>query len=58
VCGVLAATFLEVLMYTNADTLTNKMIEFELLIKEKNYDVVAVTETLPKILAMTLVTLS
>jgi len=35
-------------MYTNTDTLINKLSELELLIKEQNYDIVAVTEVLPK----------
>jgi hypothetical protein len=35
-------------MSTNADSLTNKLVELELLIKDRDYDVVAVTESLPK----------
>ena len=35
-------------MYTNADSLTNKYPEFELLVKEHNYDIIAITEVLPK----------
>ena len=35
-------------MYTNADTLTNKFLELELLVQENDYDVIAVTEVVPK----------
>lgn len=35
-------------MYTNADTLTNKLHELEMLAKERHYDVIAITEVLPK----------
>ena len=35
-------------MYTNADQLPNKMSELELLINQENYDVIAITEVLPK----------
>ena len=35
-------------MYTNADTLTNKGEELAMLAREKDYDVIIVTEILPK----------
>ena len=33
-------------MYTNADSLNNKMIELELLVQEKDYDIIGITESL------------
>ena len=35
-------------MYTNADSLSNKIHELELLARERKYDVIAITEVLPK----------
>ena len=35
-------------MYTNADSLSNKIHELELLAREMKYDVIAITEVLPK----------
>ena len=35
-------------IYTNADSLSNKMNELELMIEEINPDLIAITEVLPK----------
>ena len=34
--------------YTNADTLTNKISELEVIVGNENYDIIAVTEIFPK----------
>ena len=36
------------LLYTNADTLTNKMRELQLLVNERNADIIMITEVSPK----------
>ena len=36
-------------MYTNADTLTNKMPELKTLVKDIQPSVIAITEVIPKI---------
>ena len=35
-------------MYTNSDTLTNKMEELEVFVNKHNIDIIAICETLPK----------
>ena len=35
-------------MYTNADSLFNKLGELQTLISEKKYDIIAITEIFPK----------
>ena len=35
-------------LYTNADTLTNKISELEAIVGNENYDIIAVTEIFPK----------
>ena len=35
-------------MYTNADSLTSKMCELQTLIKERKYDIIAITEIFSK----------